>query len=464
MKPMYIKRKLLTLLFCCFAAVFCMNYHTGPGASGQFQTGAPFDGGTCASCHSGGSFTPSTTIQVLNGSTPVTSFVPGGSYTLRITITGGANYGFQIVCVDNASSNDYNGWGILPPNTHSLIHNARHYIEHTNTLTSGIINIPWTAPASGAVKFYACGNVVDGTGGSNNDNPAAASLIIGPCIPPTLTPSVTDVTCNGGSNGTATVTASGGGPFTYSWSGPSSYSATTQSITGLPAGTYSVAVTTSGGCTGNAIATVSQPTVIVTAHGSSNAPFCPGDTLKLVGTGTGVGTLSFSWAGPGGFSSALQNPVIPNATPAINGTYTVTVTDANGCSQSYNSSVVIYPSPVVNLGPDATICSGSPITLDAGNPGCVFVWNTGATTQTIVAATSGTFYATATNSFSCSSSDTIVVVTSSYVVPGITITTASDTVCNGSIVTFNAIPVNGGSTPTFQWRFYDQRTDWHKSK
>ena len=453
MKPMYIKKKLITLLACSFAAVFCMNYHTGPAASSQFKTGAPFDAGDCSTCHGGGVFTPTTTIQLMNGATAVTTYTPGASYTVKITITGGTNFGFQIVCV-NGSNIDYNGWGTLPPNTHNIFGNSRHYIEHTAILTSGVINIPWTAPTSGQVKFYACGNVVNADNTSNNDNPAAATLFVTPttCTPPSISTAIVDAHCNGDSSGSVSLTVTGTGPFTYSWTGPGAFSAATQNISGVPAGSYSVLVTGAGSCTNTAVASVSQPTTVVTAHGSSNAPFCPGDTLFMVGTGTGTGTLSYSWAGPGGYSSFSQNPVIPNATPAVNGLYTITVTDANGCSAHYGNSVVIYPGPTVSLGPDAAICSGNPVTLDAGNPGCTYVWSTGATTQTITDTSTGTFYVTATNSTGCKSSDTIVVTNSTIMAPGITLTVTSDTVCAGAPTTFTAVYTGGGTAPVFQWR------------
>ena len=84
--------------------------------------------------------------------------------------------------------------------------------------------------------------------------------------------------------------------------------------------------------------------------------------------------------------------------------------------------------------------------------GSTYVWNTGATTQTIVAATSGTYYATATNGFGCTSSDTIQVTSSTFLVPAITITASDTVICAGRLDTFTAIGVNGGTTPIYNWR------------
>ncbi|MDV7393673.1 hypothetical protein RZS08_20015, partial [Arthrospira platensis SPKY1] len=97
-------------------------------------------------------------------------------------------------------------------------------------------------------------------------------------------------------------------------------------------GTYSVTVTDNKGC--SAVATTSvtvNPNPTVTA--SSNSPVCAGYTINLNSTATGGTTpYTYSWAGPGGFTSTAQNPTRSNATLAMSGTYSVTVTDNKGCS------------------------------------------------------------------------------------------------------------------------------------
>src|SRR4029078_6444500 len=111
------------------------------------------------------------------------------------------------------------------------------------------------------------------------------------------------------------LTVTGGvSPYTYSWSN----AATTQDISGLVAGTYNVTVTDANGCKTTASVTITQPAtaVIISAIGS-NTPVCAGNTLNLTVTASGgTGTLTYSWTGPNGFSSALQNPSINNVTVA----------------------------------------------------------------------------------------------------------------------------------------------------
>ena len=70
------------------------------------------------------------------------------------------------------------------------------------------------------------------------------------------------------------------------------------------------------------------------AYSASNSPVCEGTTICLFG-GPG-GMTSYHWTGPGGFTSDEENPVMPNATSAMAGTYTLTVTNSNGCTDSDN--------------------------------------------------------------------------------------------------------------------------------
>src|SRR5204863_139144 len=123
---------------------------------------------------------------------------------------------------------------------------------------------------------------------------------------------------------------------TYSWTGPNGFSSSLQNpsitnATTAASGTYNVTVTVSG-CTsaaGSTTATVNS--IPTTPTASNNGPICAGSTLTL-STPTVAGA-TYSWTGPNGFTSALQNPSITNATTAATGTYSVTVT-ASACTSA----------------------------------------------------------------------------------------------------------------------------------
>ena len=121
---------------------------------------------------------------------------------------------------------------------------------------------------------------------------------------------------------------------TYAWTGPNGFTSAEQNpsipnATAAAAGTYSVTATV-GGCTsssaGTTYATVNAIPSAPTA--SNGGTVCPGGTLSL--TASTVSGATYAWTGPNGFTSAAQNPTIPNATTEATGTYSVTAT-VSGC-------------------------------------------------------------------------------------------------------------------------------------
>ncbi len=167
------------------------KYHTKPlrtsGAASVFDfgyTGAPFDG-SCSNCHGGGSYAPTINVQLLNtANAPVTEYIPGANYTLRISLTaasGTPQWGFQTTSVNAGTNTNLNSWGAtLPPNTNNTaISSGRNYIEQITRLNSGIINIPWQAPLAsfGTVRFYSIGNAVNSNGNSGGDNATTTNTL-----------------------------------------------------------------------------------------------------------------------------------------------------------------------------------------------------------------------------------------------------------------------------------------------
>lgn len=154
---------------------------------------------------------------------------------------------------------------------------------------------------------------------------------------------------------------------TYTWSGPNSFSSNNQSpsvvITSsmVNAGPYVVAVTDGNGCVNTATTTVViNPLPVIAVN---NPTTCLGNNLVFSANG---GT-AYAWAGPSGFSSALQNPTITNVTLASSGNYTVTVTSGFGCVNTAISSATVIPLPNVSITGGSTLCSqnfnGSPNTV-----------------------------------------------------------------------------------------------------
>lgn len=140
----------------------------------------------------------------------------------------------------------------------------------------------------------------------------------------------------------------------------------------------------------------------------------PNDTICVDGTvdfkNKSTNATSYNWDfGDGTPVSTVTSPSHKYTTP---GNYTVTFIAINNdrCSLSdtLKLKIVVLPIPVVDIGPDTTICSKINLKLDAGNPGCKYLWSTGATTQTIQAKALGVYWVKVTNGY-CEDADTMEV-------------------------------------------------------
>ena len=160
--------------------------------------------------------------------------------------------------------------------------------------------------------------------------------------PPTLTSisASTNVSCNGGTNGSGTISPTGGtGPYTFAWS-PSG--GTGQIANGLGAGNYVVTVTDAHGCITTQSITVTQPTAMnITTVGDSA---CMGQASTIsANTSGGVGPYTYSWSN--GPTTQSQNVNINTTT-----TFTVSVTDANNCVSTATTLVTVNPMPLATIG------------------------------------------------------------------------------------------------------------------
>ncbi len=277
------------------------------------------------------------------------------------------------------------------------------------------------------------------------------------------------------------------GGATYAWTGPSSYSASTQnpsrpSATTAMAGTYSVTVTV-GGCTSAAgtttvvVNTAVTPSVSITA--SPGSTICAGQNVTFTATPTNGGiTPSYQWQVNGSnvgtnsatySSSTLTNGQVVTCILTSNATCaSPTTATSNSITITVSSSVT--PAVSIAASPGSTICAGQNTTFTAtptnGGSTPSYQWQvngsnvgTNSATYSTTTLTNGQVVTCImTSSSSCASpttgnSNAITMTVNATVTPSVSIAASpGTTICTGQNVTFTATSTNGGTTPSYQWQ------------
>jgi carbon monoxide dehydrogenase subunit G len=170
---------------------------------------------------------------------------------------------------------------------------------------------------------------------------------------PSLSTTKVNVLCNGASTGSIDLAVSGGtGPFTYDWSndGAETPDNDPQDLNNLAAGTYTVTVTDANNCTATTSATITQPTAIALSVTPANSTCGSANgSINLTVSG-GTPSYTYAWSN----SSTIQDP-----TGLLAGTYTVTVTDANGCTKTTSATVNNTGGPSLSTTQVNVLCNGA---------------------------------------------------------------------------------------------------------
>ncbi len=261
-------------------------------------------------------------------------------------------------------------------------------LNTTLTATAGLSSYLWsTGATTQSINVTAGSYTVTGTDSNGCSATSSASTVVEYPLP-TVSISGTLEFCAGQS----TVLTATAGLSSYLWSNGE----TTQDITVTSGGSYSVTGTDSNGCSNNDSVSVTEhalPTVSI----SGTLSFCAGANTIL----TASGASTYLWS---------TGETTASITVSTGGSYSVTGTDANGCSALDSASVTEYSLPSVSISGTLSYCAGASTTLDAGAGFASYSWSSGETTQTI-SATAGNYTVTVTDSNGCSNTSAQVSVT-----------------------------------------------------
>ncbi|HBS86567.1 MAG: hypothetical protein A2W91_20315 [Bacteroidetes bacterium GWF2_38_335] len=262
---------------------------------------------------------------------------------------------------------------------------------------------------------------------------------------------ITHITCNGGNNGAITLTTSGGtAPYTYAWSSGQ----TTQSVSGLVAGTYNLTITDNTGCIYLESFTINQNPPISVATVSVLNEICSSDNgLIDINPSGGTGSYAYAWSNGATTQDIIDIPY---------GTYSVTVTDGNGCFTTRTYSIIndvsncsafcfldISSSSITN-----DLCGSGTgaidITLEDVTFPYVINWSNGATTEDISNLVFGNYTVTINDANNCQLIETITVPNNTGTLD-ITSSNVTNETCGNDLGAID-ITLSGGSLPyTYSW-------------
>ncbi|MCW3102409.1 MAG: hypothetical protein JWO09_849 [Bacteroidetes bacterium] len=273
--------------------------------------------------------------------------------------------------------------------------------------------------------------------------------------PPALTANITaqtNVSCNGGTNGSATAAANGGTPgYTYSWNtSPAQAGAT---ATNLSAGTYTVTVTDLNLCTATATVTITEPPALTVSISAQTNISCNGGSngaATAAGNGGAPG-YTYSWN-----TSPVQNGI--SATALSAGTYTVTISDLNSCTSTATVTITEPTAVSVSISSQTDVsCNGgnngnATAAGNGGTPAYAYSWNTSPVQLTATASSlaAGTYTVTVSDQNSCTSTATVTITEPTGM--SLNISSQNNVSCNGGTNGDATALANGGAPAyTYSW-------------
>ena len=312
----------------------------------------------------GGQIPYTYTLNGVSQPTGVFSNISAGNHLIIIEDDNGCTYNHNVVITEPTDIT----------NIPSVVSNLLCFGDNDGTITLGVNG--GTPP-----YLYELNGVINNTGFFDNlpanvysalitDDEGCEHIIpnifvLGPSQPLNGTISMTEPTCFSYSDGTVSIDLNGGtAPYSYLWNVPPPNN--TQNLTNLQAGFYQVTVTDANSCDITLAINVGQPDNII-LQGQLSEEVCFGYPANLFATQqNAIQPFDIVWTN---FFDATQYLNNSNVVPPSSGIYTATLTDANGCQQTFQKNIIVNPLPDPSFTEsDITGCSPKCIDFDILNP------------------------------------------------------------------------------------------------
>lgn len=396
------------------------------------ETACGFDNGTATAMASSGT-APYTYAWSTGESTATITGLPADDYSVTVTDAAGCT---AIGTTSISESVSPEATADSTPTTCGLDNGSATVSAMSGT---GLYTYLWSNGASEVtIQNLSAGSytvtVTDEAGCT-----ATATTVVEDSDPITVSVMTTGTTC-GEENGTAWAIVEGSPEqYTYLWSNGS----TSVALENLSAGTYSVTITNSEGCTANASGEIQESTNVQVSTDSENTT-CGASNGTASATATqGLQPYTFAWSN-GDTGNSISNLAA--------GSYSVTVTDSQGCTAVSTSSVEDSTSPMISIDGQDSSCgndNGSALaTVTAGISPYTFEWSNGSTTNNIDNLGAGNYTVTVTDAVGCTATGSVSIADSDG--PSVSLE-GTDTMCGQNNGTANST-VNGGLAPfTYLW-------------
>jgi hypothetical protein len=289
--------------------------------------------------------------------------------------------------------------------------------------TAGTFDVTLIATNGAGSNTYVCNNCITVSAG------------------PSSTLTATSPTCNNGTNGSISNSVTGNSPFNYAWSSGQ----TTQNLTNVGSGSYTVTITDVNGCSKQSTTTLVNPSAISISQTITHVS-CNGenDGAIVANASGGTGALTYSW------NTGVMGATISNLD---GGTFTVTATDANNCIKTKNITVNEPSELELNLIEFDIACGGSSgsaqISPAGGTTPYIVNWSNGSSANSIVNLTEGNYSVTLTDSHNCIQQSNFTISSS----PSLAVNIESQGVtCNGlNDGSATAIAGGGNGNYYYEW-------------